>query len=681
MVEKSAQPSLFLVFCLLIAQKMSAQNNALPHLDSTQTADLAMVVVTAQFAPTDARQTVNSVRVINEKTIRQRAALNLEELLQTETSVRTTTDPILGNSLSINGMRGENVQILVDGVPVVGRLGGSVDAGQLPLNAVRQVEIIEGAQSLLYGSAASAGVVNLITRKSQPNRIEGEVGGQLESNGFRAANGRIGGRVGQFFGQISGGETDFLPETDTASRDQIWNPKRQKNASATLRFSPSEKFDLRLSGNFFNENVENLGEKRRPIYKPYAFDDQYLTNRSDLTLHGEGRTRRQFFWQTTLAANRFDRVKNTFRFDFEDEKKTLLDPSFLDTSAANGFLARTMLASDRAGRPWQFLAGAENYLETAESQRILDTAANRSGFAKTNDFAAFSALKWKFFTEKLTLQTGARLTVNQRFGQAVTPSVWLAWRVNPNWTAKASYAGGFRSPGLKELFFEFIDINHYVVGSPDLKPERSQNWRGELLFLPKKPRKTQVSATATAFFNKIKDRIVLAEYAPVQFRYANLANWKTAGGGLCGTVSRGIFRLRSDVRATGFFNEMAENIDTLPTLNWSLDWTNDLSAQFFDEKMSICVWHKMTGATPYFFEENGAIVEGRTQRWDLLNASVMGLLFSKKLRLTAGCKNILDVRQIRSGRSDSVHGTAGTDRPVHWGRTFFAQANLMLYKS
>ena len=126
--------------------------------DSLPDAQFHPVVVTAQFAPTEIRQTVNSVRVINRKTIENRAAVNLEELLQTESNIRLNQDAVLGSSLSINGLRGENVKILLDGVPVVGRLNGSVDAGQLPLAAVEQVEIIEGAQSLLYGSEASAGV-------------------------------------------------------------------------------------------------------------------------------------------------------------------------------------------------------------------------------------------------------------------------------------------------------------------------------------------------------------------------------------------------------------------------------------------------------------------------------------------------------------------------------------------
>ena len=181
-----------LLSCVAFALAAQIQSDTLPD------GQLAPLVVTAQFTPTDVRQTVNSVRVLNRQTIEQRSAVNLEELLQAEPNIRLSQDAVLGSALSVNGLRGENVKVLVDGVPVVGRLNGSVDAGQLPLGAVQQVEIIEGAQSLLYGSEASAGVINLVTRKSQPHRFEAEANTQFESNGFRNLQGRAGLRLGKF---------------------------------------------------------------------------------------------------------------------------------------------------------------------------------------------------------------------------------------------------------------------------------------------------------------------------------------------------------------------------------------------------------------------------------------------------------------------------------------------------
>ncbi len=666
--------------CALFFTTLSAQIRP----DTLPDGNLAPVVVTAQFVPTDVRQTVNAVRVLDRRTIERRAAVNLEELLQTEPNLRLSQDAVLGSALSINGLRGENVKVLVDGVPVVGRLNGSVDAGQLPLGAVQQVEIIEGAQSLLYGSEASAGVINLVTRKSQLSRLEAEANTQWESNGFRNLQGRAGLRLGKFLLQLTGNQLDFQPKADTAlGRDQLWNPKTQTNGRAVLRFSPSDRLDIRLSGGLFSEKVDNLGDLRRPKFKPYAFDDYYHTDRSDLTLHSEGWLRKRWFWQGTVGWNRFDRVKNSYRFDFEDEKQTPLEGQ-QDTSAAVGLLSRFTIASDHRDRRWNFLLGLENYAETAEGVRIVDSTLATTGRARGNDFGVFASTKATFFDQKLTLQGGARLTQNQLYGAALTPSVWLLWQPAAAWKMRFSYANGFRSPGLKELYFNFIDINHYVVGSTDLLPERSDNFRGEVNFIPIPSSKSKGAfsyrVTASGFFNRVRDRIILSEFAPVQYRYANLRRWETTGGGLGLQVGLGEWlRFRSDVVLTGFYNTYAEEGDSLRTFDWSPDWVNELNINFLDGKIGVSVWHKRTGLTPFFYEENGQVRQGESEGWDLLNTSVNTALLKNKIRLNIGVKNLLDTRQIRSGASDGVGHLGGDLRPVHWGRTYFVSAIFRLH--
>jgi outer membrane receptor for ferrienterochelin and colicins len=664
--------------CALFFTALSAQIRP----DTLPDGQLASVVVTAQFVPTDVRQTVNAVRVLDRRTIERRAAVNLEELLQTEPNLRLSQDAVLGSALSINGLRGENVKVLVDGVPVVGRLNGSVDAGQLPLAAVQQVEIIEGAQSLLYGSEASAGVINLVTRKSQSNRLEAEANTQWESNGFRNLQGRAGLRLGKFLLQLTGNQLDFQPKPDTAlGRDQLWNPKTQTNGRAMLRFSPSDRLDFRLSSGLFSEKVNNLGALRRPNYKPYAFDDYYQTDRSDATLHTEGWLRKRWFWQGTVGWNRFDRVKNSYRFDFEDEKQTLLEGQ-QDTSAAVGLLSRFTIASDRRDRRWNFLMGLENYTETAEGVRIVDSTSAIIGRARGNDFGLFASTKATFFDQKLTLQGGARWVQNQLYGAAVTPSVWLLWQPATDWKMRFSYANGFRSPGLKELYFNFIDINHYIVGSTELLPEKSNNLRGEINWKPQNnTKKLSLNLTASGFYNHVRDRIILSEFAPVQYRYANLRRWETTGGGLGLQVGLGEWlRFRSDVALTGFYNTYAEEGDSLRTFNWSPDWVNELNFNFLEGKIGASVWHKYTGRTPFFYEENGQVRQGESQGWNLLNSSVSTAIWKNKIRLNLGVKNLLDTRQIRSGASDGAHSGDGDLRPVHWGRTFFINAIILCQK-
>lgn len=659
-----------------IASPIFSQKSAAPPPDTLKDSELKQVVVTAQFAPTDLRETVNSVRLLDRKTIEQRAAVNLEELLRNEPTLRISQDAILGSALSINGMQGQNVKILVDGVPVVGRLNGNVDAGQLPLAAVRQVEIIEGAQSLMYGSEASAGVINLVTRQSQLKKFEAEASSLFETNGFWNRQARAGLQLGKFFVQANAGVNEFEPQPDSSGRSQTWNPKFQKFARTSVRFMPSERLDLRLSGNIFSEKVTNLGEIRRPNFKPYAFDDFYFTDRADVSMHGQGNFSK-IFWQATTSYNRFDRVKNAYRTNFEAAEQLPLD-GMQDTAAATGFLARSTFASQYSGRV-NWLAGFESFYETAKDRRINDSTRNESGFATNHDLGIFSSLKFRI-SEKLVVQGGARVTLNQRFGQALTPAAWLRWSPSDKWVLKASYANGFRSPGLKELFFEFIDINHHVVGNPDLTPERSNNFRLELSHPFLKKKDWTATATLLGFWNDVRNRIALTLIKDIEYTYLNVEKWQTRGTGLTVRVGKkDLFQYQTALVLTGFYNNFLSQDASLPTLLWSPDWSNDLNFYFFKSRLNLNFWHKMTGSTPYFFEEGGATVEGKIGAWHLLNASVGTHFWKEKIRLAVGAKNLLDVRQVRAGATNEVgHENAGISQPAHWGRSFFVQASINL---
>jgi len=80
-------------------------------------------------------------------------------MLSTELNIRTTHDGALGSSLTMQGLGGEHIKILVDGVPVIGRENGNIDLDQINLQNVDHIEVINGPMSVVYGSNALAGVI------------------------------------------------------------------------------------------------------------------------------------------------------------------------------------------------------------------------------------------------------------------------------------------------------------------------------------------------------------------------------------------------------------------------------------------------------------------------------------------------------------------------------------------
>jgi len=101
--------------------------------------------------------------------------------MNTQLNIRIGQDNILGSSMSINGLSGQNVKVMVDGVPVIGRLEGNIDLSQINMNNVSKIEIIEGPMSTIYGTDALGGVVNIITQDPVSDGMQFDANGYYES--------------------------------------------------------------------------------------------------------------------------------------------------------------------------------------------------------------------------------------------------------------------------------------------------------------------------------------------------------------------------------------------------------------------------------------------------------------------------------------------------------------------
>ncbi|MCK4992074.1 MAG: carboxypeptidase-like regulatory domain-containing protein, partial [Bacteroidales bacterium] len=180
------------------------------------------------------------------------------------TSTGTTASELLNNVQSVSvdqqsgaiSLRGnENVKILVDGVPVIGRLDGNIDLSQLNLVNVDHIEIVEGPMSVIYGSNALAGVVNIITRENKYSQFRTGVHGYYESVGIYNLNGNVDTRFGNHALSFVGGRNFFGGYSLVdSSRSQEWKPKEQYNAGASYSFR-KEKTSLKYKFEYFRENL------------------------------------------------------------------------------------------------------------------------------------------------------------------------------------------------------------------------------------------------------------------------------------------------------------------------------------------------------------------------------------------------------------------------------------------
>lgn len=649
------------------------------------------VVVTAQHEPTHYTNAVHKVSIIEGKKIEKLGMANLAEVLSTELNMQVNSDLILGSGLTIQGISGENVQIMIDGVPVIGRLDGNIDLSQIQVNNLQRIEIIEGAMSAQFGSNASGGVINLITRSSQVPKLEvttknrGESKGILDNAlfaGYRTGKWYLQGNVRRYHSELE--KTDSLrimKTTELSNGNKIqskkypWNPKLQWSGDGSLQYKWSDSLRIQYTYRYFDESVTNYGEKRRPAFLPYAFDDEYHTRRSDHSVSANGYIGKKLYFTTTQAINTYDRTSATFRKNFEEDELLELEDSRDSTTFMN-YLSRNMI-SFRTPVGLDLQAGAEWQKEVASGTRFSGSDVATSDRELSN-LAGWLSLKYKVFPGA-TLLGNMRYGKNSRFDHPLLPSLQILWKPGGQWSVRAGYSRGFRAPSLKEMAFEFIDVNHFILGNEDLDAETSSNYNLNISkTFPLAGRGLQTEAGL--FSHKIENRIILAEYEENKFTYQNLTHFRTHGLDLkLEYPFTDFLKIRTSGGLTYLSDIYSEPQET-EGFHHMVEWQNSLDFRWNLIKTDFLVTQKLTGKHQEFYlNEWGDVIEGTVDGMNMVNASATRSFLRNSLTLSLGVKNLLDVTSVavaRGGISNpDTPPVTGSRRVVHWGRSFFLGLN------
>lgn len=130
--------------------------------------DLNEVVVTGTRTPKFLKDTPIQTRVINARELARLDATNVQDLLQQELpGVEFSYAMNQQTHLNFSGFGGQGVLFLVDGERLAGETMDDVDFTRLNMDNVERIEIVKGAASALYGSNATGGVINIITKRNR----------------------------------------------------------------------------------------------------------------------------------------------------------------------------------------------------------------------------------------------------------------------------------------------------------------------------------------------------------------------------------------------------------------------------------------------------------------------------------------------------------------------------------
>ena len=536
-------------------------------------AEIEPVVVTADRNAQTLDKAAPNVSVIGRKTLNQASAQNLDDIVMYESGVSVPSDNNRRGHAGINirGIDGNRILMMVDGVRIPESYAGGGSNGAISgrdmveSDTLKQVDIVKGPYSALYGSDALGGVVNMVTLSPSDFVDAGKRGHFGLKHGYRSRD-------------RSHGVTATVAGFHENAEGLLMLTRRQghetENMGSDTSYSTARTATNPQKNNAYNILAKgNIGNERHRLETLY---EQYYHANDTVLANGLGSQSRGPVTIATSESNARDRIRRQrieagYRYTGEGrlkeanltayQQKLHTEDDAVDVSITR-MGARQLGNSTRYsdygfnqtirglnGRGvWEFdgavkqtvVAGAEyKHTETARPRDSL-TVDNLTGAVSkvyagsTYPNKTFPDSKRKTFSvyaqDSLTFGNGIVLTPALRYEKdklntstdqaylnanpsgtatrfsdsAFTPSLRLSVPMGEQFTGFATYSQGFRTPPFDSATMAFANTTYgyAVIPNTNLKSERSNSFELGMKF-----KNDRARAQVTAFYNRYRNFI------------------------------------------------------------------------------------------------------------------------------------------------------------------------------
>ncbi len=629
------------------------------------------VVVTGHATPVKADKSIYNVKVLDMKKEEGKAAVDLYQMLSTQSNIRLQQDIYIGGKMNMQGLSGEYVKVLVDGVPVTGRMDGNIDITQINMNDVDHIEIVEGPLSVIYGSGALAGTINIITKEKNSDGINLTAGLYGESVALANADfSLMHKKKNNSFG-LSGMGYYFngWSNTDTLYRADRWKPKKKYSASGYYKYR-KKKLRLKASSTFFSEDILDRGEPFGDRNQN-AFDHNYITNRWNIMTEGSHSIKDKYKVNILLAYNFYERQDKTTFLNFDDNTSA---NTGTESSRFDQISSRMIYSAGKADK-LNWSAGYDILWEKYSGGRVLGNSKS------IGDYALFASLNYAP-VKKINIQPGIRTMYNTGYKAPLIYSINLLYSQFKIWQNRFSFSKGFKSPDLKQLYLDFHLSNLSITGNPDLNAEDSYNIN---FYSTVKITKFKFlyTVSAKAFYNQIDNKIELVSINnnEMAYTYININEIRTAGYGLDFNFSNHPrYSFSVSWTTTGLWNNFGNEYDAPDKYTWYTDISSTFNYTFPKPSVTLSMNYKFNGNAPRYILENETVGLFERDRYSIMDLSLAKSLFNNRFKAMAGVKNLFNVTDVKQTLNGQEYTSLRGSDLIAYGRSFFVKLTYSLNK-
>ena len=473
-----------------------------------------------------------------------------------------------GYEVSMQGFTGDQVLVLIDGLPITASTGSTVNLNQYMNMDIEQIEVVQGAASAQFGSAAMGGVINIITKPI--GTATGHITTEIASNGQQNPSGKnldankryveasVEGALDKkqrFHARLSGSylDNDGL-SLDHKAWPRLKDASEQSQASARFSYRPDGK-DMSNDSNSSDDSRVVKNTQYWLEASHYKEDDvsrfnYYVAPRYLAQQRDEHITKQRFSVgaRADFTPHKDDRSK-TYRLsaqalheDYQSESNTKTQQTI--TSARDTDISTT-LAQAQLDLPALVLSDTHSHLIQVGGQVQQDTLSQTKNQVSelisdevSRDVGELYLQDDWLIGDNWEVLSGIRYQNDEDFGEHIAPKVSLKYNhldtSGREHILRGSIGGGYRVPNLKERYYVFdhSNLGYKVLGNPDLQPETSTSYQigyqGQL--------SDNVNLTVNGFYNDVDDLIQTDEDNATfdgniaVYKYMNVDSAKTYGG-------------------------------------------------------------------------------------------------------------------------------------------------------